>query len=139
MDYKRNRWNMGQITQKDLFVLASRQKIPVLRIENPAFNTRTICLPPIEFFKIPHARKATAGKSRPETTDMARKSRPSGPWRETLYIPMPEKLRPETPSKQLQIPRKNPVASNSRNGRKILASNYRYGRKIPASKNRYGQ
>ncbi len=86
--------------EKSLFVLASRQKIPVLRTE----NTRTICLPPIEFFKIPHARKATAGKFRPRTTDTAGKSRPSGPWRETFYIPMPEKLRPENPSKQLQIP-----------------------------------
>jgi hypothetical protein len=77
-------------TEKSLFVLASRQKIPVLRTENHAVDTRTICLPPIEFFKIPHARKATAGKSRPKTTDTARKSRPSGPWRETFYIPMPE-------------------------------------------------
>jgi hypothetical protein len=52
---------------------------------------------------------------------------------------MPEKLRPENPSKQLQIPLENPAASNSRNGRKIPAINYRYGRKIPASKNRYGR
>ncbi len=36
--------------EKSLFVLASRQKIPVLRTENPAVNTRTICLLPIEFF-----------------------------------------------------------------------------------------
>ncbi len=36
--------------EKSLFVLASRQKIPVLRIENPAVDTRTICLMPIEFF-----------------------------------------------------------------------------------------
>jgi hypothetical protein len=105
--------------EKSLFVLASRQKIPVLRTENPAVNTRTICLPPIEFFKIPHARKATAVKSRPETTDTAGKSRPSGPWRETYYIPMPEKLRPENPSKQQQIPPENPADSKSRNGRKI--------------------
>ncbi len=35
---------------KSLFVLASRQKIPVLRTENPAVDTRTICLPPIEIF-----------------------------------------------------------------------------------------
>ncbi len=33
-----------------LFVLASPQKIPVLRTENPAVDTRTICLLPIEFF-----------------------------------------------------------------------------------------
>ena len=52
--------------EKSLFVLASRQKFPVLRTENPPVDTRTICLPPIEFFKIPHARKATAGKSRPK-------------------------------------------------------------------------
>jgi hypothetical protein len=48
--------------------------------------------------------------------DTAGKSQPSGPWRETFYIPMPEKLRPENLSKQLQI---------------ISASNYRYRRKIP--------
>jgi hypothetical protein len=64
--------------KKSLFVLASRQKIPILRTENPAVDTRTICLLPIEFFKITHARKATAGKSRPETTDTDGKSRPSG-------------------------------------------------------------
>ncbi len=108
---------------KTLFVLASRQKIPVLRTENPAVDTRTICLPPVEFFKIPHARKGTARKSQPKTTDTAGKSRPSGPWRETFYVPMPKKLRPENPSKQLQIPPDNPAASNSRNGRKIPAFN----------------
>jgi hypothetical protein len=32
----------------------------------------------MEFFKITHARKATAGKSRPETTDTAGKFRPYG-------------------------------------------------------------
>ncbi len=42
--------------EKSLFVLASRQKIPVLWTENPAVDTKRICLPPIEFFKIPHAR-----------------------------------------------------------------------------------
>ncbi len=120
--------------EKSLFVLASHQKIPVFRTENPAVDTRTICLPPTEFFKIPHARKATAGKSWPETTDTARKSQPSGPWRQTFNIPMPEKLRPENSSKQLQIPPENPAASNSRNGRKIPTSNYRYGRKIPSSR-----
>jgi hypothetical protein len=52
---------------------------------------------------------------------------------------MPEKLRPEIPSKQLQIPPENPAASNSRNGWKIPAINHRYGWKIPASKNRYGR
>jgi hypothetical protein len=36
--------------EKSLFVLASRQKIPVLMTENPAVDTRTICLLPIEFF-----------------------------------------------------------------------------------------
>jgi hypothetical protein len=79
-----------------------------------------------------------ATKPLKKTTDTAGNSRPSGPWREIFYIPMPEKLRPENPSKQLQIPPENPPPSNSRNGRKIPAVNYRYGRKIPASKNRYG-
>jgi hypothetical protein len=36
--------------EKSLFVLASSKKIPVLRTENPAVYTRTICLLPIEFF-----------------------------------------------------------------------------------------
>jgi hypothetical protein len=36
--------------KKAFFVLASRQKITVLRTENPAVDTRTICLLPIEFF-----------------------------------------------------------------------------------------
>ncbi len=36
--------------EKSLFVLASRQKMPVLRTESSAVDTRTICLPPIEFF-----------------------------------------------------------------------------------------
>jgi hypothetical protein len=76
--------------EKNLFVLASRQKIPVLRTENPVVDTRKICLSPIEFFKTTHARKATAGKSRPETTDTAGISRPSGLWRKTFYIPLPE-------------------------------------------------
>jgi hypothetical protein len=107
--------------------------------ENPVVDTRTICLSPIEFFQIPHARKATGGKSRPETTNRAGKFWPSGPWRETFYITMTEKLRPKNPSKQEQIPPENPAASNQRNGRKIPASKYRYGRKIPASKNRYGR
>jgi hypothetical protein len=80
--------------------------------ENPAVDTRTICLPPIEFLQIPHTRKATAGKSRPETTDTVGKFWPSGPWRETFYIPMPEKLRPEKLSKQQQIPPENLAASN---------------------------
>jgi hypothetical protein len=60
---------------KNLFVLASRQKILFLRRENPSVDTRTICPPPIEFFTIP---KVTAGKSLPVTTDTAGKSRPGG-------------------------------------------------------------
>ncbi len=36
--------------EKSLFVLASRQKIPALRTEIPAVDTRTIFLLPIEFF-----------------------------------------------------------------------------------------
>jgi hypothetical protein len=83
--------------KKAFLFLASRQKIPVLRTENLAVNTRTICLLPIEFFKIPHARKATAGKSRPEATGTAGKSRPSVPWRETFYIPMPGKVKAGKP------------------------------------------
>jgi hypothetical protein len=88
-----------QHCEKSLFVLASRQKIPVLRTEKPTVDTRTICLPPIEFFKVTHARKATAGESRPETTDTAGKSWPSDLWRETFYIPLPEKVTAENSGK----------------------------------------
>jgi hypothetical protein len=85
--------------EKSLFVLASRQKIPVLRTENPVVETRKICLSAIEFFKMTHARKATARKSRPETTDTAGISRPYGHWRKIFYIPLPEKVRPENTGK----------------------------------------
>jgi hypothetical protein len=95
----RNQHSSIMHCEKSLFVLASRQKIPVLRKENPAVSTRTIFLLPIEFFKITHARKATAGKFWPETTDTTGKFRPSGLWRETFYIPLPEKVTPENPGK----------------------------------------
>jgi hypothetical protein len=80
---------LSQIGQKKVFVTNG------LRKENPAVSTRTIFLLPIEFFKITHARKATAGKFWPKTTDTARKLRPSGLWRETFYIPLPEKVTQE--------------------------------------------
>jgi hypothetical protein len=85
--------------EKSLFVLASRQKIPILREENPALSTRTIFLLPIEFLKITHARKATAENSWPKTTYTAGKFWPSGLWRDTFYIPSPEKVMPENPGK----------------------------------------
>jgi hypothetical protein len=50
--------------EKSLFVSASRQKIPVLRTENPPVDTRTICLLPIEFFKLPMAEKFPARNNR---------------------------------------------------------------------------
>jgi hypothetical protein len=79
--------HMSHDCEKSLFVLESRQKIPVLRTENPAVDTGEICLPPIEFFlKLPMPEKQW-----PETTDTAGKSRHSGPWRDTLYIPLPER------------------------------------------------
>jgi hypothetical protein len=48
--------------EKSFFVLASRQKIPVLRTENPAVDTRTICLLPIEFFLNYPCQKSYGGK-----------------------------------------------------------------------------
>jgi hypothetical protein len=54
----------SHLPQADPFSL-----VPTLRIENPAVDTKPICLPPKSFFKIPHARKATVGKSWPETTN----------------------------------------------------------------------
>ncbi len=42
--------NVSLHCEKSLFVLATRQKIPVLRTENPAVDTSTFCLLPIEFF-----------------------------------------------------------------------------------------
>jgi hypothetical protein len=44
--------------EKSLFVLASRQKVPLLRTENPSVDTGTIYPEPI--FTIPHAIKVTA-------------------------------------------------------------------------------
>ncbi len=73
--------------EKSLFVLASRQKIPVLRTENPAVDTRTIRLLPIEFFKITHARKL-----RPENSGQKQQIRPKNPG-----LLVPEKVRPENP------------------------------------------
>jgi hypothetical protein len=101
--------------------------------ENPAVSTRTIFLLPIEFFKITHARKATVGKFWPETTDMARKFRPSGLWRETFYIPLPEKVTPENPASNNRYGRKIwlPVTADpARNSRQVTT---RFGRKIRLS------
>jgi hypothetical protein len=57
--------------KKPFFVLATRQKIPLLRTEkNPDIDTRTICLPPIEFFKILHK------KLRPEYLSESRDTVP---------------------------------------------------------------
>jgi hypothetical protein len=43
--------------EKSLFVLAFRPKIPLLRIENPAVDTRMFFPPPTEFFIFPYTRK----------------------------------------------------------------------------------
>ncbi len=63
--------------EKSLFVIASRQKIPALRTEIPAVDTRTICLLPIEF-KLP----------------MPEKLRPENPG-----LLVPEKVVPENHGK----------------------------------------
>ncbi len=57
-------------SEKSLFVSVSRQKIPSLKDRKSCWRYQN--------YKIPHVRKATAGKSRPETTDTAGKSVPSG-------------------------------------------------------------
>ncbi len=75
--------------EKSLFVLASRQKIPVVRTENPAVDTRTICLLPIEFFKLPMPEKL-----RPEIPGQKQLIRPENPG-----LLVPEKVRPENPGK----------------------------------------
>ncbi len=72
-----------------LLVLASRQKIPVLRAENPAVDTRTICLLPIELFKLPMPEKL-----RPENPGQKQQIRPENPG-----LLVPEKVRPENPGK----------------------------------------
>jgi hypothetical protein len=60
--------------EKILFVLAFRQKIYLLRTENPAVDTRPINLPEGNFLHS-HAGKVMAGKSQQATTDTAGKSR----------------------------------------------------------------
>ncbi len=95
--------------EKNLFVLASRQKIPVLRPENPAVDTRTICLLPIEFFfKLPMPEKLW-----PENPGQKQQIRP-----ENTGLLVPENVRPENRRPE------NSAASNCRYGRKISASNY---------------
>jgi hypothetical protein len=83
------RFGVSQHCEKSLFVLASRQKIPVLRTENPAVDTRTICLLPIEFFKLPMLEKL-----QPEIPGQKQQIRP-----ENLGLLVPEKVRPENPGK----------------------------------------
>ncbi len=86
---------MGQIRnnihcEKSLFVIASCKKIPILRTENPAVDTRTICLLPIEFFlKLPMPEKL-----RPENPGQKQQIQPENP---SLLVP--EKVRPENPGK----------------------------------------
>ena len=75
--------------EKSLFVLASRQKIPALWTEIPAVGTRTICLLPIEFFKLPLPEKL-----RPENPGQKQKIRPESPG-----LRVPEKIRLENPGK----------------------------------------
>jgi hypothetical protein len=75
--------------EKSLFVLASCQKISVLRTENLAVDTRTICLLPIEFFKLPMLKKL-----RPENPGQKQQIRPENPG-----LLVPEKVRPENPGK----------------------------------------
>jgi hypothetical protein len=83
---------MQQYTvKKILFVLASRQKIPVLRTENPAVDTRIICLLPIEFF---YSKLPMPEKLRPENPDQKQQIRP-----ENSGLLVPEKVRPENPGK----------------------------------------
>jgi hypothetical protein len=75
--------------EKSLFVLASRQKIPILRTENPAVDTKTICLLPIVFFKLPMPEKL-----RPENPGQKQQIQPENPG-----LLVPEKVRPENPGK----------------------------------------
>jgi hypothetical protein len=49
--------NMPVHCEKSLFVLAFRPKIPLLRIENPAVDTRIFFPPPTGFFIFPYTRK----------------------------------------------------------------------------------
>jgi hypothetical protein len=61
--------------EKSLLVLASPQKILLLRSENPAVDTRTIYLLPIDFFTIPLAKKRAENpgqylQKRPENTGL---------------------------------------------------------------------
>jgi hypothetical protein len=76
--------------EKSFFVLDSRQKIPALRTEIPAVDTRTICLLPIEFFlKLPMPEKL-----RPENPGQKQQIRPGNSG-----LLVPEKVRPENSGK----------------------------------------
>jgi hypothetical protein len=43
--------------EKNLFVLASHQKIPLPKLDNPAVHTGKFFPPPIDIFTFPHVRK----------------------------------------------------------------------------------
>jgi hypothetical protein len=92
--------------EKSLFVLASSQKIP----ENPAVDTRTICLPPHRvFFKFP-------------MPEMLLPENPNCRYGRKIWLPVTA----DTAGKSWQITTDtagNPAASNYRNGRKIPAIN----------------
>ncbi len=60
--------------EKSLFVLASRQKIPVLRTENPAVDTRTMSAAHRVFLKLPMPEKL-----RPENPGQKQQIRPENP------------------------------------------------------------
>jgi hypothetical protein len=85
--------------EKSLFVLASRQKIPVLREENPAVDNRTICLPPVEFFKITHARKGYGRKILARNNRYGRKIPAFWSLEGDFLHSLLEKVTPENPVK----------------------------------------
>ncbi len=72
--------------EKGLLILASHQKIPLPRIDNPAVDYGTFFPPPRDLFRIPPCQKTLRVPGRrPFTSEMPEKS--SDPWNATFYIP----------------------------------------------------
>jgi hypothetical protein len=82
----------GKTNTKDYLILASHQKIALLRMKKLAFNTDT-------FF--PHLHWFYLHSTMPEKS--------YGPWKETVYIPQCQKSHPVTGVRTLTFPHSGKV------------------------------
>ncbi len=79
-------YSISYTVNKSLFVLDFHQKIPLLRIDNPAADTRKFFPPPIDLIHIRHGRKFF-GSLEGDLLHSQMPEMSSGPWNEPFYIP----------------------------------------------------